>query len=127
MQSFEMWQIEEALKTPGTEFLSENAFAIRTEGRPEQILPGSKIYKVKANDEAAGTVTLEDENGKEFTCNQADLARTMEEDSGPTGFQALQYPLGSILATAGTDLAKLAIYDARLKNMKEKPAGKKKA
>lgn len=125
MKSFNRWQIEEALATPGSEFVSENTIAIRTEGQPD-VLPGRKIYTVIDSNDETGTVTLKDEDGKEFTCDHKTLARTMDEDSGPTGFQALQYPVGSILATAGTDLAKLSIYDARLKTITEKKPEKKK-
>ncbi len=80
MRSFVEYTIQSMLNKD-SEFYCENILGVRTEGEPIH-LPGRKIYKVIDNDEEHNVVTIQDEDGKEYKFDQAELAKSMAEDAG---------------------------------------------
>ena len=117
MRNFIEWKIKKSLCTNAEIYFMENTLVggIRHEN-DKVALPGQKIYKVVDNDESENTVVLTDQEGNRYKFDQDDLVKALAEDSGANGFQALQYPVGYLLATSSDSLSKLSIYDPRLKD-----------
>ncbi len=128
MQNFNEWKIK-TLLCPDAEiyFLENTMIGIRHEGATQTCLPGKTVYKVVDNDEYDNTVVITDKEGNRYKFDQDDLAKALSEDAGATGFQALQYPVGYLLATSSDSLSKLSIYDPRLRDpqLREKKTSKK--
>lgn len=118
MQNFIEWKIKKSLR-PDTEiyFIENTLIGLRHENE-KQALPGQTIYRVVDNDERDNTVVLTDQEGNRYKFDQNDLAKALAEDAGANGFQALQYPVGYLLATSSDSLSKLSIYDPRLRDPK---------
>ncbi len=116
MKKFLEWRIKDAFH-PGSEiYFTEEFIGLRSEnGSAPQKLPGQMIYKVTENDPETNIITLVDENGEEHKFDQDELAKALSENSTMRGFQALQYPIGYIMAGSATELSKLSLYDSRLK------------
>ena len=116
MKQFIEYVIDSHIADGSEIYFDENFIGIQHD-RDVTNLPGRKVYTVVKNDESADTVTLQDDDGHEYTFNQQDLARALAESSRANGFQALQYPVGYLVATSGTILKNLSIYDPRLKKI----------
>lgn len=118
MKNFIEWKINKALKSEGSEIYLENTISIRSENE-EITFPGRKVYQVIDNDEDNQLITLQAQDDEsKYIINQNELSKALAEDAGAHGFQALQYPVGALLTTSGTDLGKLSIYDKRLRKKK---------
>ena len=116
MNTFTEWRIKSALNKDSEFYFTENFIGIRNQNEMFK-LPGNTIYTVIENDEQSNIVTLQNNEGEIFKFDQNELAKAMAE-STLTGFQTLQYPVGYMLSGNATDLAKLSIYDSRLKGKK---------
>lgn len=129
MQNFNEWKIKDSFH-PDTEiyFLENTMIGLRHEHEKTVDLPGRTVYRVVDNDERDNTVVITDKEGNRYKFDQNDLARALAEDAGAHGFQALQYPVGYLMATSSDSLSQLSIYDPRLKDpqLREKSTKKNK-
>jgi hypothetical protein len=118
MNSFIRWKISNLLINESEFYFPESFIGIKSENENSIFaeIPGRKIYKVIDNNEESGIITIEDNDGAKFKLNQEDLTRALEESARANGWQTIQYPVGYLFTTSGTDLAKLSIYDGRLKS-----------
>lgn len=125
MKHFMEWQIKKALNKGSELYIRATEGDKFDENAVESdiaLIEDEKIYTVVHENEEEETIVLQDEEGHTLELKKDDLAtalaKRVSENSTLRGFQALQYPVGYMMAGSATELAKLSIYDSRLKGKK---------